>query len=190
MQPAQRLDIVSNDDEMLTLVDVADRELGSLSKAECHDGAGVLHRAFSLFVFDAAGETLLQRRHADKRLWPGFWSNGCCSHPRHGESLEGAVVRRCHEELGLAIVPRFLFRFEYQAAFGDAGSEHELCSVFVGQSAEAPTVNATEIAEWRWIAPDELDGAIATAPDTFTPWLKIEWRRLREDHAGELPAAW
>jgi len=184
MEPRTRFEVVSIDDEALILVDEQDREVGILDKKSCHDGTGALHRAFSLFVFNAEGDTLLQRRHADKRLWPGYWSNGCCSHPRHGEVLEEAVVRRAHQELGLNVVPEFLFKFQYQASFGDIGSEFELCSVFVRPGARAPHVNAAEIAEWRWIARQELDREMQVAPASFTPWLKIEWQRL----TAEFPA--
>ena len=181
MSTATRYEVVSRDDEPLILVDGEDHEVGTLDKESCHDGDGVLHRAFSLFVFNAAGDTLVQRRHADKRLWPGFWSNACCSHPRRGEELAQAVVRRAGQELGLEVAPEFLFKFEYQATFGDAGSEFELCSVFVSHGSEHPHINAAEIAEWRWVSPDDLDREIEAAPADFTPWLKIEWQRLRSE---------
>ena len=183
---AVRADIVSCEDELLVLVDAEDQELGSLAKSACHDGGGVLHRAFSLFVFNPAGETLLQRRHASKRLWPGHWSNGCCSHPRPGEAMDGAVRRRARDELGLAVDTEFLFKFEYRAAFADVGTEHELCSVFLGKSAGEPHVNGTEVAAWRWIAPDALDDELARAPARFTPWLRLEWQRLREDYRDRI----
>ena len=186
MKPAHKFKVVSSEAEMLILVDAEDAQIGTLDKAACHDGDGVLHRAFSLFVFNAAGETLLQRRHADKRLWPGYWSNGCCSHPRLGETLNAAVVRRAEEELGLAVTPEFLFKFRYQAAYADLGAEHELCSVFIGRSDQTPEVNATEIAEWRWLPPADLDREIETAPSAFTPWLRLEWRRLREEFSAAL----
>ena len=93
--------IVSSEQEELILVDREDNELGFLSKAECHDGAGVLHRAFSLFLFNDEGELLLQQRSGNKRLWPNFWSNSCCSHPRRGESMEVATRRRLRDELNL-----------------------------------------------------------------------------------------
>ncbi len=173
-----RYEVVSSDDEPLILVDEQDREVGTLDKKSCHDGAGALHRAFSLFVFNARGETLLQRRHASKRLWPGYWSNACCSHPRQGEVLEEAVIRRAHQELGLSVAAEFLFKFQYQASFGDIGSEFELCSVFVSHGAWTPQVNAAEIAEWRWISRHELDREMRTEPASFTPWLTIEWQRL------------
>lgn len=180
---ADRAQIVSSDDEPLILVNSDDEEIGSLPKRACHDGAGVLHRAFSLFVFNAAGETLLQRRHAAKRLWPGYWSNGCCSHPRFGERTEDAVRRRARDELGLEVQAEFVFSFEYQAVFADAGAEHELCWVYVARSDSEPRVNPTEISEWRWIAPTALDDEIARAPERFTPWLKLEWPRVRSELA-------
>ena len=186
MSEATQFEVVSRDDEPLILVDGDDRELGTLDKASCHDGDGVLHRAFSLFVFNAEGDTLLQRRHSDKRLWPGFWSNACCSHPRRGEALLQAVVRRAEQELGLAVEPKFLFKFQYRATFADAGSEFELCSVFVSHGSPPPRVNATEIAEWRWVSPDDLEREIETAPAEFTPWLKIEWQRLRTEFSAHI----
>ena len=185
---ANRAEIVSREDEPLVLVNSNDEELGSLAKSACHDGGGVLHRAFSLFVFNAAGETLLQRRHASKRLWPGYWSNSCCSHPRIGEDIAGAVRRRAQDELGLLVRGEFLFKFEYRASFAGVGTEHELCSVFLGRSESEPRVNGTEVAEWRWISPGALDGEIALTPERFTPWLKMEWQRLREDFPARIAA--
>ena len=176
-------EIVSSDQEPLILVDNADREIGFLDKSSCHDGDGVLHRAFSLFIFNQRGELLLQRRAAGKRLWPSYWSNSCCSHPRRGELMGEAVQRRMEQELGLRAPLRFVYKFEYQARFGDQGTEHELCWVYVGQTTEQPVINTTEIDEWRWIAPEALDAELAAGEDTFTPWFQMEWQRLR----GDLP---
>ena len=124
-------EIVSSDQEPLILVDSADREVGFLDKSSCHDGDGVLHRAFSLFIFNGLGELLLQRRAGGKRLWPAYWSTSCCSHPRRGESMSEAVQRRMEQELGLRTPVRFVYKFEYQARFGDQGTEHELCWVYL-----------------------------------------------------------
>ncbi|TAM13099.1 MAG: isopentenyl-diphosphate Delta-isomerase [Nevskiaceae bacterium] len=178
--------VVSFDDEPLVLVDSDDREVGFLEKAEAHRGAGTLHRAFSIFVVNAAGELLLQQRAAGKRLWGGFWSNTCCSHPRRGEAMERAVHRRLNEELGFDCELKFLFKFEYQAQFDADGAEHELCWVFIGHSQAAARVNATEISATRWIAPAALDAEMAAHPETFTPWFKIEWARIKRDHHQEL----
>ena len=185
---ATKSDIVSSEDERLILVDSEDRVVGSLGKAVCHDGQGILHRAFSLFVFNGAGETLLQRRHPDKRLWPGYWSNSCCSHPRRGEAVGDAVLRRAGDELGLALTGiEMLYKFEYRAAYADVGSEFELCSVFVGHTDTEPRINTTEIAEWRWIRPDDLDHDLESNAQDFTPWLKLEWSRLRSEFAHRFP---
>lgn len=177
-----RHEIVSSEDETLILVDAEDREIGSLDKARAHDGEGILHRAFSLFIFNSRGELLLQQRTADKRLWPGYWANSCCSHPRRGESIEVATRRRLLEELGLQCELEFLFKFQYQARFGEAGSEHELCHVLAGRCDQPPSVNAAEISAVRWIAPADLTAEIEQYPEHFTPWLKIEWQRLQREH--------
>jgi len=179
--------IVSSDREPLILVDDDDREVGTLAKGACHDGDGVLHRAFSLFVFNPRGELLLQRRSRDKRLWPSYWSNSCCSHPRAGESMEEATHRRLRQELGMGATLRYLFKFKYHARFQDEGSERELCSVYAGISTDEVRPNLSEVAQWRWITPAALDGELATEPDAFTPWFKLEWPRLRQ-RLGEILA--
>ena len=176
-------DVVSFDDEPLVLVDAHDRELGFLDKASAHVGQGKLHRAFSLFVFNPRGELLLQQRAPGKRLWPGYWSNTCCSHPRRGESIASAVHRRLKEEIGMQCALDFRFKFEYQAQFDAGGAEHELCWVYTGRGADRPTVNVNEISALRYIAPEALDAEMKTQPQRFTPWFKIEWERLRREHA-------
>lgn len=178
--------VVSFNDEPLVLVDEQDREIGFLDKATAHQGQGVLHRAFSLLVFNRQGELLLQQRAAGKRLWPGYWSNTCCSHPRRGETLEVAIERRLSEELGMHCDLRFLFKFQYQAQFDDQGAEHELCWVYAGHSDDVPVLNLNEVSALRYIAPDALDAEMAARPQTFTPWFKSEWQRLRRDHAEVL----
>ena len=124
------------DSDALILVDEADRSLGFLSKALCHEGRGVLHRAFSLLIFNERGELLIQQRAASKRLWPMYWSNSCCSHPRGDESMETATQRRLLEELGIRCPLQFLFKFQYQAQFDATGAENELCSVYIGRCRE------------------------------------------------------
>lgn len=176
-------EVISFDDEPLVLVDADDRELGFLDKATAHRGAGVRHRAFSLFVFNPDGELLLQQRAPGKRLWPGYWSNTCCSHPRRGESMQAAIHRRLREELDLECALQWLFKFEYQAQYDADGAEHELCWVYAGHSSASPRVNANEISALRYVAPDALDAEMAAQPQTFTPWFRIEWERLRGEHA-------
>lgn len=176
-------------DEQLVLVDADGREIGQLGKEACHDGSGVLHRAFSLFIFDPLGRVLLQQRSRYKRLWPGYWANSCCSHPRAGEPLAQACRRRLDEELGMRCALQFVFEFEYQARYGDIGAEHELCSVYIGTSSAPVSADPQEIAAWRFVLPAELDAEMAHHPHSFTPWLRIEWQRLRGEFDERLPAA-
>ena len=178
--------IVSSEDELLVLVDAADNETGHLTKAECHDGDGVLHRAFSVFLFNGRGEILLQQRSADKRLWPLYWSNSCCSHPRQGESIEIATIRRLQDELNVSASLEFVYKFSYQASFGEAGSENEMCSVFLGRLDGEPQANATEIEEMRFVSADILSDELAANPNMFTPWFKLEWQRLTEEFGETL----
>jgi isopentenyl-diphosphate delta-isomerase len=180
------IEVVSSDNEILVLVDESDRVVGHLSKGACHDGEGVLHRAFSLFVFNRDGELLLQKRSEAKRLWPLFWSNTCCSHPREGETMDEAVHRRLRQELGMASELHFLFKFQYQASYEDIGSENEICWVYVGVSDDAAEPNATEISEVRWVSPNELDDEMKASPEMFTPWFKMEWARVREAYRSQL----
>jgi len=177
---------ISSPAESLILVDDNDREVGFRPKAECHEGRGLLHRAFSVFLFNPNGDLLLQRRSAQKPLWPLYWSNSCCSHPRESESIEAAGRRRIHEELQLECELRFLYKFKYQASFCDLGSEHELCHVFAGHTDQEVRAHPEEIAEWRYITPDQLSREIAADGDRFTPWLKMEWARIRSDFLDKI----
>src|ERR1700730_1895732 len=180
-------DDISADSEPLILVDEADREVGHMSKDQCHQGGGVLHRAFSLLIFNDAGELLLQQRAASKRLWPRYWSNSCCSHPRRAETMEAAIYRRLYEELGLRCPLHFLFKFQYQAQFDAAGAEHELCSVFIGRSSDPVRVDPREIVAWRWISPESLQAELAgSEAGRFTPWFVMEWERIWRDHRAVL----
>lgn len=183
---SERDETVSFDDEELILVDDEDRELGHLSKAKCHEGSGVLHRAFSLFVFNHDGELLLQQRAEGKRLWSLCWSNSCCSHPRRGERMEEAIHRRLWQEVGIEAQLAFLYKFRYQVQYGSSGAEHELCWVYLGVTDKEPRPNRQEIANWCWISPAELDAELASGPEHYTPWFKMEWTRLRSEFADEL----
>lgn len=174
------------DRDALILVDEDDRGVGHLSKALCHEGRGILHRAFSLLIFNAAGELLIQQRSPSKRLWPLFWSNSCCSHPRRAESMEAAIHRRLYEELGLRCPLHFLFKFQYQAQFDATGAENELCSVFIGRCNDSVKINGDEIVAWRWVSPEALGAEMAGGLEHFTPWFKIEWARIWRDHRPQV----
>ncbi len=169
--------------DALILVDERDQSVGYLDKAACHAGRGILHRAFSLLIFNDSGDLLIQQRSPGKRLWPLYWSNSCCSHPRSHETLEIATKRRLREELGIDCPLQYLFKFQYQAQFDATGAENELCSVFIGRTAEAPVINTAEINDWRWVSPQALQEEFAaTGGRTFTPWFMLEWARIWRDH--------
>ena len=173
--------------ESLILVDESDQEVGYLSKARCHEGRGVLHRAFSLLIFNDRGDLLLQRRSVRKRLWPHYWSNSCCSHPRRAESMEAAIHRRLYEELGLECPLQFLFKFQYQAQFDNVGAEHELCSVFIGRSSGRLRIDQDEISDCRWVSPEGLAEEMrGEGAQRFTPWFTMEWERIWRDHRPAL----
>jgi len=177
---------VSFDDEPLILVDAENNVVGYRSKADVHAGAGILHRAFSVFLFDAAGRVLLQQRSASKPLWPLFWANSCCSHPRRGETEAEAAQRRVLEELGIDAELEYVYTFTYHATYEDKGSEHETCSVFLGRASGEIATNANEIAAVRWLSAEEVDAVLATEPERYSPWLKMEWARLRGEFVDTL----
>lgn len=170
---------VSFDEEPLILVDKLGRPVGSKPKLECHLGEGILHKAFSVFIFNSKWEVLLQKRSAEKMLWPSYWSNSCCSHPRLNEDEVPAAHRRISEELGISMSGlEKHFDFEYQAAFEDIGSEWEHCSVFTAHSDDKIKINRTEVEDIQWVAIDKLTHMLLADPEEFTPWIKLEWAQL------------
>ena len=175
--------IVSDPSEHLILVDSTDLEIGHMSKADCHQGSGTRHRAFSIHLIDSRGRLLLQKRGADKQLWPLFWSNSCCSHPRLGESMAETTRRRLQEELGIQCPVEYLYKFEYQAHYLDLGAEWELCWVYLGLLEHPPHMNPAEIAELGYFSPDEIDALVSHDPAVVTPWFSLEWEYLKTHYA-------
>jgi isopentenyl-diphosphate delta-isomerase len=170
--------IVSDPNEQLILVDSDDNEIGYSSKSECHKDLGLLHRAFSIFLFNSTGELLIQKRSIKKELWGQYWSNSCCSHPRKGEDLHEAAIRRVHQELSIECSLNFLYKFQYQENYSDRGSEHELCSVFYGLYDGTINCNENEIEDWRMISSTQLNEEIGQPNILYTPWLKLEWAEI------------
>ena len=174
--------VVSNAKENLILVDALDREIGCCSKSECHEGSGKLHRAFSIFISNKHGEMLLQRRSGEKPLWPGYWSNACCSHPRRGENMADAIHRRLDQELGFECPLTYLYKFQYHAQYGEVGAEREYCWVYHGRYDGDIKVNSNEIADWRFVNLKEFEADLRVSPESYTPWLKMEWTEIRKSH--------
>ncbi len=158
--------------ERVVLVDEAGRVLGSEEKLAAHRHGGRLHLAFSVFVVDGEGNTLLQRRSTRKHHFGGLWSNSCCSHPRPDEDVLTAGVRRLVEEMGLQVplddVGTFLYRAEDPAS---GLVEHELDHVLVGTHDGDPSPNPTEVDGWRWVSIDALAVDLTARPERYTPWL-------------------
>ena len=175
-------------DDLLIMVNTQDEILGYETKAACHRGQGRLHRAFSILLFNQRRELLLQQRSAEKLLWPLYWSNSVCSHPRKGENYDEAAARRLVEELGLSVPLRQVFSFEYHAQFGDIGAEYECCAVFVGQmNGESIQANPAEIAAWKFIAVDDVEQELTQNQGRYTPWFQLEWKRMLRDFRDQLP---
>ena len=178
--------ILSVPGEELCLVDQHDELTGTMSKKSCHVGSGQRHRAFSLHVLNSREEFLIHRRSELKMLWPGFWSNSCCSHPRAGETVDAAVKRRAIEELGISVQPFFCYKFEYREEYLDVGTEHEICHVFVARSDQLPKPNSAEVAETSFVSFSDLDRLIASRPEDFTPWSLMQWDVLASKSLGKL----
>ena len=158
--------------EHVVLVDRQDNPLGTMEKMEAHQ-RGVLHRAFSVLVFNTHGELLLQKRAKSKYHSGGLWTNTCCSHPRVGEAMEVATRRRLQEEMGIDVQPDFLYKFIYRAELDRNMIEHELDHVYTAVYDGAPSLNYNEVEDWRFIPLDHLRTHISNHPDAYTAWFKI-----------------
>lgn len=166
-------------DDLVVLVDENDQPIGSAPKLEVHE-RGLLHRAVSLLLRDDMGRFLLQRRAADKYHSGGLWSNTCCGHPRPGESIENAALRRLRAEMGiLECRVRRVSSFLYRTAVGNGLVEHEVDHVVVGEWTGEPTPNPSEVSEWRWVSEAALHADLAVNPDRYTPWLAGVLRHSR-----------
>jgi isopentenyl-diphosphate Delta-isomerase len=164
--------------EQLILVDTEDVEVGVAGKRHAH-AAGLLHRAFSVFVFNAQGHMLLQRRSPSKYHSGGLWSNTCCSHPRPGESTEAAAQRRLHEEMGFGCPLSSAFSFVYHADVGGGLIEHEYDHVFIGRSDAEPSPDPAEVDDWRWATAADIDRELSEEPARFTYWFRVAFDELR-----------
>lgn len=159
-------------EEYLILVDEQDRECGRIEKLEAHR-KGLLHRAFSIFIFNTSGELLLQQRAEGKYHSGGLWTNTCCSHPRFGENMQEAVRRRLLEEMGMQCETSFAFSFLYKADVGNNLVEHEYDHVYTGISDQLPVPRQSEAQNWKYMSMEKLQADLQHAPHRYTEWLKI-----------------
>ena len=158
--------------EEIILVDEKDNEIGSCEKLEAHK-KGLLHRAFSIIIFNSRHEFLLQRRALTKYHCPGLWSNACCSHPRINETLQNAIHRRLVEEMGFDCYLKKKFVFNYKVSFSNGLIENEIDHVFLGRYDRKIDFNKAEVEEVKWVNFKDLIKDIKENPENYTPWLKI-----------------
>ena len=165
--------------DCVVLVDRMGREIGTQEKIQAHR-EGNLHSAFSIFIFNAVGELLLQRRARTKYHSGGLWTNTCCSHPRPGESYYSAAKRRLNEEMGFDCELTGLFSFIYRTQLDNNLFEHELDQVFVGHYNGQPAPNPNEVDDWKWMNVSVLKQDVQESPDNYTYWFKLALDRVVE----------
>ena len=171
--------------EKVILVDENGKEIDVEEKLAAHQNGGKLHRAFSIFVFNSKGETLLQKRAKEKYHSALLWTNTCCSHPRPGKSLIEACHRRLKEEMGFDCDLEEKFSFVYRVNFENGISENEFDHVFFGRFDGQPHPDLKEVSEWKWVAPEELKEDIKKNPEKYSYWLKISLNKVLE-YAGKI----
>ena len=161
------------------LVDVNDRQTGLMEKMEAHQKA-ILHRAFSIFIFNSKGEMLLQQRALNKYHSGGLWTNACCSHPLPGETVLEAANRRLQEELGFSTELKKAFDFIYAASFDNGLSEHEFDHVFTGHYNTGLNVNPEEVNDYCYMTMEAINDSLKSHPAKYTEWFKIAFPKLEE----------
>ncbi len=158
--------------DKVILVNKNDNEVGSMEKQEAHI-KGLLHRAFSIFIFNDKKELLLQRRAFKKYHSGGLWTNTCCSHPRQNEKTLDAAKRRLFEEMGISCVLKKQFDFIYKAKLDNNLYEHEFDHVFFGFTNELPQINLEEVEDYAYKPLEQIAKEIKTKPEKYTEWFKI-----------------
>ena len=162
--------------EQVILVDEQDNQIGLMEKIEAHEKA-LLHRAFSVFVFNDKKELMLQQRAAEKYHSPLLWTNTCCSHQREGETNLVAGKRRLQEEMGFVCELKEVFSFIYKAPFDNGLTEHELDHVMVGDFNEQPNINKEEVESYKWMTLEAVKKDIESKPEIYTAWFKIIFKK-------------
>ena len=162
---------------MVILVNEKDEHIGLMPKLEAHEKA-LLHRAFSVFIFNDKNELMLQQRALNKYHSPGLWTNTCCSHQREGESNIEAGKRRLNEEMGFVTDLEETISFIYKAPFDNGLTEHEFDHVMIGYYNDEPKINLDEVANWKWMLLEDVKTDIGTHPQLYTEWFKIIFNKF------------
>lgn len=164
-------------EEQVILVNEYDEQIGLMPKMEAHEKA-VLHRAFSVFVFNTKNELMLQQRAAHKYHSPLLWTNTCCSHQRDGESNIEAGTRRLLEEMGFTTDLKETTSFIYKAPFDNGLTEHELDHIMLGYYENEPIINKQEVEDWKWMPLEDVKHDINVHPEQYTAWFKIIFEKF------------
>ena len=159
-------------EENVILVNEKDEQIGLMPKMEAHQ-KGVLHRAFSVFIFNKRDELMLQQRAHSKYHSPGLWTNTCCSHQREGESNIEAGKRRLQEEMGFSTDLKDTISFIYKAPFDNGLTEYEFDHILVGKYNEDPKLNPEEAAAFKWMDLEDVKKDMEVNPQLYTAWFKI-----------------
>ena len=159
-------------EEQVILVNENDEQIGLMPKLEAHEKA-LLHRAFSVFVFNDKNELMLQQRADHKYHSPKLWTNTCCSHQREGETNIQAGIRRLKEEMGFVTPLEESISFIYKAPFDNGLTEHEYDHILIGKYNNDPNINPDEVSNWKWMSLDNIKTDIKTQPENYTEWFKI-----------------
>ncbi len=163
----------------VVLVDEQDNALGLCEKMEAHE-KGLLHRAFSVFIFNKKGDMLLQQRAREKYHSGGLWTNACCSHPAPGETTPDAAHRRLMEELGFDTSIHKVYDFVYRADFSNGLTEYEFDHVFAGEYEDKPVPDPREVMDWCYKSVPLIAGELEQSPDKYTAWFRLAFPRIRE----------
>lgn len=161
------------------LVDENDNPVGEAEKMQAHK-EGLLHRAFSVFIFNSQGKMLLQQRAQHKYHSGGLWTNACCSHPEPGEETDAAALRRLDEEMGFTVPVAKLFGFVYKASFDNGLTEYEFDHVFAGKYDGVIDFNKQEVMDYCYKSIDEVEAALLLHPDQYTAWFHIAFPKVKE----------
>jgi isopentenyl-diphosphate delta-isomerase len=162
----------TKEDNYVILVDENDNPIGEMEKIEAHE-KGLLHRAFSVFIYNDNNELMLQQRALSKYHTPGLWTNTCCSHQKVGESNIQAGQRRLMEEMGFSVPLEDKMAFTYKAPFANGLTEHEYDHILVGHYNDEPNPNPDEVESWRWESLENIKKDITQHPEKYTAWFKI-----------------
>ncbi|MFD2826941.1 isopentenyl-diphosphate Delta-isomerase [Leeuwenhoekiella polynyae] len=164
-------------EELVILVDENDQQIGLMPKIEAHEKA-LLHRAFSVFVFNSKKELMIQQRALHKYHSPGLWTNTCCSHQREGESNIEAGRRRLMEEMGFTVDLEESISFIYKAPFDNGLTEHEFDHILLGNFEGEPNLNPDEVGAWKWMSLEAIKEDMNVHPEIYTEWFKIIFEKF------------